>query len=108
MENNQINQGGNYTDGYNGGTPPHKGGVGLGVASMVLGILSILFSCCFYYISFPCGLIGLILGAVAVKKGNDGKGMAVAGIVLSIISLAIAVIAIIMGGALLAALGLEF
>lgn len=88
--------------------PPQKGGVGLGVASMVLGILSILFSCCFYYIAFPCGLIGLILGAVAIKKGNNGKGMAVAGLVLSIISLALAVVTIAIGGAILTELGLDF
>lgn len=95
MENNQIDP--------NGGK---QGGVGFGVASLVLGILSILFSCCFYYVAFPCGLIGLILGAVAIKKNNAGKGLAIAGVVLSIISLALAVITIVMGGALLASLGL--
>lgn len=88
--------------------PPQKGGIGLGVASIVLGILSIVFSCCFYYIAFPCGLVGLILGAVAIKKGNNGKGMAVAGLVLSIISLALAVVTIIIGGALLAEFGMGF
>lgn len=88
--------------------PPQKGGVGLGVASMVLGILSIVFSCCFYYVAFPCGLVGLILGAVAIKKGNNGRGMAIAGLVLSIISLALAVVTMIIGGALLAEFGMDF
>lgn len=104
--------GNNYDDNYSNQVSDHnggnqQGGVGLGVATMVLGILSILFSCCFYYVSFPCGLIGLILGAVSIKKNNNGKGMAIAGVVLSIISLALAVIAIIVGGALLAELGLS-
>ena len=36
------------------------GGAGLSIASMILGIVSILFSCCFYYIAFPCGLLGHI------------------------------------------------
>ena len=49
----------------------------------------------------------MILGAVAIKKGNNGKGMAVAGLVLSIISLALAVVTIAIGGALLTELGLE-
>lgn len=105
MDNNYDNNNSNQVSGYNGGNQP--GGVGLGVASMVLGILSILFSCCFYYIAFPCGIIGLLLGAVAIKKNNSGKGMAVAGVVLSIISLALAVITIIVGGALLSELGLS-
>jgi hypothetical protein len=84
---------------------PQKGGAGLGIASMVLGILSIVFSCCFYYIAFPCGIVGLILGAVSIKKGNAGKGMAITGVVLSIISLALAVVAAIIlasaGGSML-------
>ena len=67
------------------------GGAGLSIASMILGIVSILFSCCFYYIA---------------KKANAGKGMAVAGLVLCIISLALAVVTIIMGGAILGSLGL--
>ena len=82
------------------------GGAGLSIASMILGIVSILFSCCFYYIAFPCGLLGLIFAAVALKKANAGKGMAVAGLVLCIISLALAVVTIIMGGAILGSLGL--
>lgn len=84
-----------------------QGGAGLGVASMVLGILAVLLSCCYYYVAFPCALIGLILGAVAIKKNNRGKGMAIAGLVLSIISVAIAVITIVTAGALLAGLGLD-
>ena len=73
------------------------GGAGLSIASMILGIVSIL---------FPCGLLGLIFAAVALKKANAGKGMAVAGLVLCIISLALAVVTIIMGGAILGSLGL--
>lgn len=97
----------NYpTENYQGGNSPRKGGAGMAIASMVLGILSILFSCCLYYVALPCGLVGLVLGAVAIKKDTAGKGMAVAGVVLSIISLALAVITIAMGGALLAELGL--
>lgn len=75
---------------------PPSNNKGMAIASMVLGIVSIVFSCCFYYISFPCAIIGLILGILSVKKIPDAKGMAIAGIVLSAISLAFAVIALIL------------
>lgn len=77
-----------------------KGSVGFGVASMVLGIVSILCSCCFYYVSLPCAILGIILAAVAMKKGGSGKGMGIAGLVTSIIALIPSIIAIALGGAI--------
>ena len=68
----------------------------MAVASMVLGIVGFLISCCFYPVTIVLAVVGLILGAVAIKKGPAGKGMAVTGIVLSIISLAFAVLVIIL------------
>ena len=71
---------------------------GLAIASMVLGIVSIVLCCC-----FPMGTMGLILGIVALKKVNDGtgdgKGMAIAGIVLNGICTVAGVINIILNGA---------
>ena len=75
---------------------PPEGSVGMAVASMVLGIVGFLISCCFYPVTIVMAVVGLILGAVAIKKGPAGKGMAVTGIVLSIISLAFAVLVIIL------------
>ena len=75
---------------------PPEGSVGMAVASMVLGIVGFLISCCFYPVTIVMAGVGLILGAVAIKKGPAGKGMAVTGIVLSIISLAFAVLVIIL------------
>ena len=75
---------------------PPEGSVGMAVASMVLGIVGFLISCCFYPAAIVMAVVGLILGAVAIKKGPAGKGMAVTGIVLSIISLAFAVLVIIL------------
>ena len=75
---------------------PPEGSVGMAVASMVLGIVGFLISCCFYPATIVLAVVGLILGAVAIKKGPAGKGMAVTGIVLSIISLAFAVLVIIL------------
>jgi hypothetical protein len=78
----------------------NQGGSGLAIASMVLGIVALVLSCCFYYISIPCAIIGVILGAVALSKKSAGKGMAIAGLVCSIISLVPAIIMIVAGASL--------
>ena len=67
---------------------------------MVLGICAILCSCCFYPVAFLLALVGLILGAVAIKKGPAGKGMAITGLILSIISVAIAALILIFAASL--------
>jgi uncharacterized membrane protein len=67
---------------------------GLGVASLVLGILSI----CPSAIIWPCaglmGLAGLILGFLGLKSTK--KGMATAGIILSALALLWTVVAIVL------------
>ena len=62
---------------------------GLRIASLVLGIISVVFSCA-WYIAIPCGIIGLILGIVAAKSGKNG--MSTAGIVLSVIGIIVAIV----------------
>lgn len=59
---------------------------GLSVASMVLGIVSIV-TWCAWFISIPCSILALIFGILGVKK--PGKGMAITGIVTGSIVLAI-------------------
>jgi hypothetical protein len=59
---------------------------GLAVASMILGIVALVFSCCLYYVSIPCSILGIVFAAVALKGNKGGKGMAVAGLVCSIVS----------------------
>lgn len=79
-----------------------KKGVGLAVASMVLGIISLLLGCCFGYITIPAAIIAVILAAVSMSKKMGGKGMAITGLVTSIISLIPAAIVAISGTSLLA------
>lgn len=59
---------------------------GLSIASMVLGIVSIV-TWCAWFISIPCSILALIFGIIGVKK--PGKGMAITGIVTGSIALAI-------------------
>lgn len=81
-----------------------EGGAGMAIASMVLGIVALLLSCCFYYVSIPCAIIGVILAGVSLKGGKPGRGMAIAGLVCSIISLIPAILVIVTGAALSSAL----
>lgn len=79
------------------GGPPSGSGLpsvnGLAVASMVLGIVGIVFSWC--WVGLVCSLVGLPMGGVALSKIRNGaadprsKGMATAGLVLTIITLAL-------------------
>ena len=99
MDNQNMMQG---QEGYQQMPPNNQNGsAGLAIASMVLGIVALVLSCCFYFISIPCAIIAVILGAVSLKGHKPGKGMAIAGLVTAIISLIPAVIVIISGAALL-------
>lgn len=104
-EGNYTNQG-NYTDSsFNAPVDNQpEGGKGMAVASMILGIVSIVMLCCSQYISLPCAIIGLILGIVHKKK-NGKNGMATAGVVCSIISLVLSILLIIASAVLLGAVG---
>ena len=53
---------------------------GLAIASMVLGIISLVLWC-ISIISIPCAIIALVFGILSIKK--KGKGMAIAGIATS-------------------------
>lgn len=73
----------------------NKNANGLAIASMVCGILSILLTCIPYicYASWVLAIVGIIMAAVSKKQGKSG--MATAGLVCSIIALAIWVLFII-------------
>ena len=73
----------------------------LAVAGMILGILSIAFSCCCY--GLPFNVAGIIVSSVAlsqIKKdpvNQQGKGIAIAGLVLSILSILLAGLVLALG-----------
>ena len=57
----------------------------MGVASLVLGIISFLVSVSIFKdFSLICGVISIVLGIIAISK-KKGKGMAIAGLILSVI-----------------------
>lgn len=74
---------------------------GLAVASMVLGIVAVVFDFIFAWVGLICGIIALILGIVAknqISNSNGqigGGGMATAGIVLGAVALLLWLIVLI-------------
>lgn len=74
---------------------------GFATASLVLGIASICFCCCCY--GLPFNILGLIFSLIALGQiRNDperygGQGMAIAGLVLCILSLLFGVLLLILG-----------
>ncbi len=56
---------------------------GMGVASMILGILSIPFIFC-YGIGIPLGILAIIFGLLSLKTA--GRGMGIAGIITAILA----------------------
>lgn len=65
----------------------------MAVASLILGIIGMVFSCIAIGI-FPA-LIGLILGIISASKNNKNKGIAIAGIITSVIAIIIFIIMLV-------------
>lgn len=77
-------------------TPVVEEKKGFSVASLVLGIISILLSCTGIF-AIILAILSIIFGIFGIKKG--GKGMAIAGIILSSLALIIAILFTIIFGA---------
>ena len=92
--------GNNYNGNYNGGYNPYQPqgnnrideGRPFGIAAMVLGIISVVFSCCCYALSIVTGIAAIVLGVVSLKKGTAGKGFAIAGIITGSVGIFFAVV----------------
>ncbi len=53
----------------------------MGITSMVLGILSLVLTCCCYLLSIPLGISAVVFGIVSIRKNEAQRGFAIAGIV---------------------------
>ena len=69
------------------GVSREKNGDGLAIASLILGIMSIVFS--FGYLVFPCafGIPAIILGNSALKYPGDKTGLAKGGKICGIVGI---------------------
>ncbi|MBQ7643006.1 MAG: DUF4190 domain-containing protein [Clostridia bacterium] len=89
-----IFRSGNYRGDYDDkrGGKPEGGGTGFGIASMIIGILSMLSCCCVAgYVPFGAilGVVAIVFAAISLKSGTNG--FAVAGLVTGIIGVVIGV-----------------
>ena len=70
-----------------------SGGNGFGIASMVLGILALVFFCgCF---NIPLAIISIIFAIIHINRKTGSIGFAIAGLVTSAISVILTVIMIV-------------
>jgi len=74
-----------------------KKSAALGIASLILGILSVILGCCMWKIGIPCAIMAIVLAAVSMNKNMGGKGLAIAGLVLGIVSLVLVGITVAFG-----------
>lgn len=81
-------------------------GKGLGIASMVCGIVSLIGCCGLWYIGIPCAIVAIILGIIQIVK-NESKGMAIAGIICGAIGIILSVLVLVGAMALLSSGALD-
>lgn len=74
-----------------------EGGSGLGIASMVCGIVALPALLC-WPLSIVLALVGIVLGACSLK--SPGKGMGIAGLACGIVALCVVAVALIFWGAM--------
>jgi hypothetical protein len=74
---------------------------GLAAAGMIMGILAVTCAVCCY--GLPFNVLGIIFSAIGLSQikqdpaGQQGRGMAIAGLVLSIMSVFLAVLLLVFG-----------
>lgn len=67
------------------------GNIGVAIASLVCGILSLV-CCCLSWFSFVLAVAAIVLGIITIAKKYDGMGMAIAGIVTAAIGFIIFIV----------------
>lgn len=77
---------------------------GLGIASLVCGLIALPSTCCCSMLSLPLGIAAAVMGGIAISKANaqpemygGGKGMAIGGLVCGILSIVTAIIFMVLG-----------
>lgn len=74
---------------------------GFAIASLVLGILSILFACCCTILGIILGIIGIVLGCLQKPNPETEKkpGLAIAGIICSSVGIVLCIASGVLGAA---------
>lgn len=83
--------GGSHGTQYRQNTQP---GNGFGIASLVLGILSLVFFWCF--LNIPLAVLAIIFAVVHFSRSTGHNGLAVAGIVTSVVSVVLTILMVVL------------
>lgn len=97
MDGNNMNY--QYNNAYQQPVPSQPG-KGMGIASMVLGIIALIVSavaCCMpfgYLLASLLGILSIVFGIIAIAK-KSGRGMGIAGIICSVVGLLLAIVMLV-------------
>ena len=83
-ENPNVYEGATPSPGYYFVDEQPKKTDGFGIAALIMGIISLL-CCCLYPVAWFIGVLGIIFAIVSRKKMGSFSGMAIAGLVCSIL-----------------------
>ena len=75
--------------------PDNQSADGFAIGALVTGIAGTLSMCCCAFISLPMGVTGIILSILGLRRGGKLKGLAIAGIVMSALSILFALIILV-------------
>lgn len=67
----------------------------LAIAALICGILSLVLSCCLAFVALAPAIAGLVLGIISLSKGLGGRGMAIGGVVCSVLTCLLHVLLVI-------------
>ena len=76
--------------------PDNSESKALAIASMVVGIASVVVCCCISYVGLAAGIVAIVLGVISIKQQRAGKGMAIAGIVLGAVTIVVVIVCLIL------------
>lgn len=76
--------------------PEQKQSKGFAIASLVLGIVSIV-CCCLEVVSVVCSILAIVFAVLSRRQLGEFHGMAIAGLICGIVGLALAVYSIVDG-----------
>ncbi|MGI8979459.1 MAG: DUF4190 domain-containing protein [Pirellulaceae bacterium] len=78
--------------------PQPQGSPVLAIISLVCGVLGVVTTCCCSIFGLPVPIIAIVCGGIALAQPNSsGKGMAIAGVVLGVLCVLLAIVLLIIG-----------
>lgn len=84
-----------YYSSENSTVTESNGCIGISIASLVCGILSLV-CCCVYTVGILLAIAAIVLGIISLVKKFDGRGMAIAGIATGSIGIVLIILVVVL------------